>query len=803
MRKYLPRLLVAGLMVPLGTLLPLRGFCADRASEKLSRAEKQYRFRFFYSSALKSFYQAQQSESEKKAKLLDQTSLYLKNCLSLVSQDTSDYARARRLLDVVEKQLARLGATNSKKTPEELTELNLRLLDMDYYAEEARRALDQWKFDEAKGLALKAIQLGRGINSHPRAQRLLRDLKVFLRDLEKERELLTQISIADSRERAVSAKALELKSERDIVRRFKEHAEKLINNGEYERARALTRQFRTTHPDNPLAVELLERIRERERKALERRVDKRHQEIVDLTRKEQIPPEPGTIVQFPPDWQEKAGLKERTHRAPSPYADLLSKRVNLSFQDNTMEEVALMLRDLTDMNVILDPSVTDRKVTLDVQNMTLGSALYWLCRTAKIDYTIQDEAIFFSDKNTVRDRLITKRYDISDLLFNVEDLGPYRQDGTGRPVQPKLSFSSAEGEVYRVSEEDVHQQANDIVDLIKSVISPDLWEPSGQAGQQPQSSIRIRGTQLLVRTFPDVHREIQELLDELRQMRAILVSIVTRFITINNDFLERLNISWTGVPGGPTVPGVGGGDITAGYISPPDDKSTLIIGNVNSTDIQLPAGTVSDTGGISLSWTYLDDFQVALLLNAVYKKRKGNVLTSPRLTCFNTQRASLVIGTFRNYVESISADGEPTIAQAPTTVVLDVQPFVSADRRFITVVLRPTITETISLEAFTYTVARETDEEGAIPEQRTIQQPTIFSQVIRTTISVPNGGSILIGGLARAHESLGYATFPIVHSIPLLKYLFRSWGKADSRSSLILLVRAEVIDLEQEAESVR
>jgi len=34
---------------------------------------------------------------------------------------------------------------------------------------------------------------------------------------------------------------------------------------------------------------------------------------------------------------------------------------------------------------------------------------------------------------------------------------------------------------------------------------------------------------------------------------------------------------------------------------------------------------------------------------------------------------------------------------------------------------------------------------------------------------------------------------PLIDDIPIIKYLFSSWGKLDSRASLIILVKADIL----------
>src|SRR5207247_4497944 len=95
--------------------------------------------------------------------------------------------------------------------------------------------------------------------------------------------------------------------------------------------------------------------------------------------------------------------------------------------------------------------------------------------------------------------------------------------------------------------------------------------------------------------------------------------------------------------------------------------------------------------------TYLDDFQVNLLLRATQASRNASIVTAPRVTLFNGQRAYVLVATQRAYVSDLNAQVgtgvgifDPTISVVDSAVVLDVAAPVSADRHYVTKTRRPT-----------------------------------------------------------------------------------------------------------------
>jgi len=78
-----------------------------------------------------------------------------------------------------------------------------------------------------------------------------------------------------------------------------------------------------------------------------------------------------------------------------------------------------------------------------------------------------------------------------------------------------------------------------------------------------------------------------------------------------------------------------------------------------------------------------------------------------------------------------------------------------------------------------------------------IQTPELRLQRLRTTITVPDGGSFLIGGLRRLEETDLESGVPILSQIPLVGWLFTRKAKSTVRQDIIIIVSATIVDLEE------
>jgi general secretion pathway protein D len=72
------------------------------------------------------------------------------------------------------------------------------------------------------------------------------------------------------------------------------------------------------------------------------------------------------------------------------------------------------------------------------------------------------------------------------------------------------------------------------------------------------------------------------------------------------------------------------------------------------------------------------------------------------------------------------------------------------------------------------------------------QIPNIATRYIRTTVSAPNGATIVLGGLIMDQKEDKRSGIPILDRLPVVGALFRSTSKTKNRTELIILMRPEV-----------
>jgi len=469
-----------------------------------------------------------------------------------------------------------------------------------------------------------------------------------------------------------------------------------------------------------------------------------------------------------PSWEEQIRAK-------------LRDPITAEFREATLAEACRYLSDLTDTTILVDPGVTRAAERYGFPRMTFtfDHWLRWVCRYWGVTYVVRDHAILVTHRGGLLDEPVARDYDISALLL------PARLVRTTFHGDVQLDDSSGgKAMLTPVSNTEAYEPppSKDAIGegwarFLRASVAPDSWDVQQE---KKQYTIAYRNGRIVVVHTPEVQEQVGRLLDNFRRARNLQVHVLTRFIQVRTDFLQQLDLDF-------------GNENTLGFDSRPGSSptaKTAVYGKLFNTDhVDIAKGGLNFNGGLTLSYAYLDDGALNAFLHAVLKRRKGTLLLAPRLTCFNTQRANFQSITNFNYVRSISADNEPEIGNVPDGIVYDIQPFVSADRRYITLVLQPQLRTLVSLTEFQFI----TPVGGVVGPQRFVQVPVVELKSLATTVTVPDGGSVIAGGLADATENRGVATIPFVNTIPVVQQIFRGWSEVEARTSLIIIVTATIV----------
>ncbi len=371
---------------------------------------------------------------------------------------------------------------------------------------------------------------------------------------------------------------------------------------------------------------------------------------------------------------------------------------------------------------------------------------------------------------------------------------------------------------------------NTLINLINQTIDPDSWLAAGGTN----SILPYPANLSLVVSAPQTtHEKITELLESLRRLQDLQVTIEVKFITLNDNFFERIGVDFDlqiddnvrQLPeddsGPSTVVGLNS-QFNAG--SPIDFTADFDIGVAqDSFTTAVPAfGGFVQEAGASVGFAILSDLEMFFFMNAAQGDQRTNVLQAPRVTMFDGQFASINDTVSRPFVTSlIPVVGDFAVAQQPVIVVLNegtvlnVQATVSPDKRFVRLTLNPTFSQIDRVDTFTFEgstttdsgtnvldpdgeVTGDTDNAQTTTTGTTVQQPSFAVTSVSTTVSVPDGGTILLGGIKRMREGRIERGVPILSKIPYVNRLFKNTAIGRETSTLMMTVTPRIIIQEEE-----
>jgi type II secretory pathway component GspD/PulD (secretin) len=279
---------------------------------------------------------------------------------------------------------------------------------------------------------------------------------------------------------------------------------------------------------------------------------------------------------------------------------------------------------------------------------------------------------------------------------------------------------------------------------------------------------------------------------------------------VQDNFLEEIGINFgsgntTFLPN--TIPDIDGQgtQIAPGYefIDARGDfnlRAAAIGALSNPIGSQVNPFNISNSGGGAYQVNVLDAerFQLEALLTGVTKEQEVRRLNSPRVTAFNTQTAHTLVVSQAAYIQDLEVNQtgvipviNPVIGVLNTGSILEVRPTISYDRKFVVLEIQPTLAEQIGQDV---AILNLSNAFTVVP----VQLPVISVTKIKTTVNVPDGGTVLLGGLKREIKTEASIGLPALRQIPIMNLFFGRVGSSSLRSNLFVLINAKITVVHEE-----
>jgi tetratricopeptide (TPR) repeat protein len=612
-----------------------------------------------------------------------------------------------------------------------------------------------------------------------------------------------------TRERARRASTAEA-SLRERIRRIELDEAKDLVEVALADARRLVQDFPGVGEPAAILARLMARSHARRDLSIDEQRSELVQEAQERMQRSLIPTSDVLADLYPADWgsrhpegsQPLVPTDDEDHPG---FREVMSQRVDIDLAD---QDGMAFLRELAGrhhLNLAIAPEVpAERPITLRAYGITLRHAITWMGTLMDIRPEFRRGMVFLGP--SAPEAPIIAIYDIAEATFPVQDQVPKWQ--LGLPTQPgavagTTLLASTPTEPTAVAPED-------LVDLLMGAVTPVVW-------QRPDCSIVIRDKTLLVTAPASSHALISQFLHSYLTRSRLIIGVDARWVLLTDAFLEEIGVQWSTNGSLLDLPGAS----TAGFrrtTSQFDHRGELI----NAVPSSLVAPNPATVGtGLTLSSVLLSATQLSATMHAIERTRTMNAVQGCSLHTFNGVRAYALFGLPLTYlggfeVDSTTGNGltpgvSPTISVIMLGTQLDVTPYASADRKYVTMEFGSTLATLESLGSESVASVRSlpvgfdpalnNGQGGPIVANTTtsnrVELPNIRKTELRTNVMIPDGGTALIGGFAKDVEQSMSAKIPFLGHIPFIGRLFGERRRNSDRLKIQLLVTVDIIDYEE------
>jgi len=257
-------------------------------------------------------------------------------------------------------------------------------------------------------------------------------------------------------------------------------------------------------------------------------------------------------------------------------------------------------------------------------------------------------------------------------------------------------------------------------------------------------------------------------------------------IVVNPGTVTTTPGTTTGTTTGTTVTGTG---------TTPGQTSTNLVGfngsnqpvlDLNNLLKQDTVRQIAAAGASGLTGYFTAGNSLTAVVTALENTNRFTVVNRPSVFTKNNKKAIIASGQEiavpQNIQSSINSTNvgnagvvtNSSVQYKNVTLQLEVVPLINSDKE-------------VSLD-----ILQRNNEVSGSTRIDNNDIPTIATRYVRTSVTVPNNATLVLGGLIKSSVNNAKTGIPILSSIPLLGALFSTTTKEKVRTELVILIRPEV-----------
>jgi len=451
--------------------------------------------------------------------------------------------------------------------------------------------------------------------------------------------------------------------------------------------------------------------------------------------------------------------------------------------EGDLRQILELLSRRAGMNILVSPKVGGT-VTVNFENVTVNQVLSAVIKLANLVEKTEGSIHYIYTKGELQDEAEAVKKE--RILTKIYKLNYVRSDEMMTMIRPFLSadvglkrFANSPSYRYGISES---------ATFVSGGAAGGGAAGGGAAGggaaggggagggaaivtgiQSPTGGNSLSDTdQLIIQDYESNLKIIDQIIQKI-DVRPVQVLIEAVIVSVDLEHDKELGVNFAVVDNLAQMLGtVGTGTALNGNVGFNPTQLLAATGKLAQSATTDAQGFTSATNGIKFGFVANN---VTGFVRALETVGSTKILASPRILVLNKQRAEIQLGARLGF-QTLSQNFTSTIQQVQflnTGTLLRLRPFVSNDG-----MVRMEIHPERSSGSVT----------NNIPNQQTAE--------LTTNVMVPDGATLVIGGLMEDEDDFQMQGLPGLSRIPVLGYLFGARQKTEGRRELVVLLTPHI-----------
>lgn len=442
--------------------------------------------------------------------------------------------------------------------------------------------------------------------------------------------------------------------------------------------------------------------------------------------------------------------------------------INLNVVNADIRDILSYITDQYGINFVMDKAVGNVPVTVKVNDVPWNVALDSVLQAQELGVQVNGNILRVANNKTlategelIRARLNTQ-VDASPLVTELIRLNYATAAGAVGAGQTTAGLEGNRGGSTSQTGSEVGRSAggDGLLPIIKRRLS-----------RRGSVEIDSRSNSLIITDVPANIKAIKQLIELLDQPEP-QVEIETRIVVASRNFSRDIGVQLAAILSGARGSGVVGGSLPSTPVGLDPTRTALI---PNPSIVGDLASNISNTA-IGLTTGVFGTAQLSAIISLGEQKGQAKVIATPRVTALNNRPAEIKSGT-KIPVTTIQPGAAAGGAVVATTTYVDVP---------LRLAITPQITD---LGTVILNVVAENSSTAIITGSA---NPAINTQSMTTQVTVPDGGTTVVGGVLFDDERESQDRTPGLGSLPILGNLFKRKGITRNTNEILFFITPRI-----------